>query len=370
LQLRGRLREDKSGVGTLIAAVFIIMIVMTGYSLSLLTSNKNQEYYNTLREMANLDYDRSRENISIMDVQITTGLRLNVTAKNNGPEMARIIWIGLFDQTQYPEKDAYTSVSYSLSPGELLAGMGSSISVLWGKNYVVQIVTERGNEIDRTFYPAKSIKCKLDLLALPSSIYAGENITVLLIITHNQTQPDSIQNVTAKLTVNPSGSVQLMRGPQQLFVLGLNSGSSAFFKWIYNATQAGTIYFNASYIDAPQGTYAISQIKVKLPPGGKVEITGPSQIQRNTWTNYTIRAFAEDGNTVPYAWITVGASNTKVSIKAVGETGGGKNPVTYSVDLNGQLVVQVSSNTPGGTTFTLYVNFGTTYTSKSVIQLP
>lgn len=379
MQLRGRLREDKGGVGTLIAAVFIIMIIMTGYSLSLLTSNKNQEYYNTLREMSDLDYARSRENISIKDVRITTNLKLNVTAENDGPEWAIIKWIGLFDKTQYPERDTYTSVSYSLSPGELVKGMGSSVSVSWGKNYVVQLVTDKGNAIVQTFYPANSVKCKLELLALPSSVYIGNNITVLLIITHNQTQPDYIQNVTAKLTVNPPGSVKLLQGPQQISILGLKSGSSAFFKWIYNATQTGTIYFNASYVQAPQGTYTISQVvsKVSQTPGGgsQVTITGPSTITSGSLTSYTITALSQDGSGVPYTQITVVASNLNVNIQGVGgDLWVPKGAITLppppgvigEAGATGQLAIQISLTAASGTTFTLYANCGTAYSSMTV----
>lgn len=371
MKLLGRLKANKSGVGTLIAAVFIIMIVMTGYSLSLLTSSKNQEYYDTLREMIDLDYERSREDISIKDVQITTNLKLNVTAKNDGPKQARIVWIGLFDRTQYPENDTYTSVSYSLSPGEEMTGIGSSISVSWGRSYVVQLVTDRGNAIDHTFFPANSIKCKLELMALPTSVYVGQNITILLIVTHNQTQPDSIQNITAKLTVDPSSSVNLMQGPQQLSVLGLRSGSSAFFKWVYNATQTGTVSFNASYVQASQGTYAVSLVEITTSGlSSRVTISGPSTIPRATWTSYTITAFGEDGNVVPFAWITIGTSDLDVRIRRSGATGSGTNPDYECTDINGQVMIQIRSNVVGGTTFTLYAVYGYVYTSMTIVQSP
>jgi hypothetical protein len=371
LQPLGRLREDRGGVGTLIAAVFIILIIMTGYSLSLLTTNKNQEYYNIMNTMTSLDYYRNREAISIKNVQITTNLKLNVTAENDGPKQSSIVLIGLFDRTQYPEKDMYTSVSYSLTPGGQVSNIGSSISVSWGHNYVVQLVTAMGNAIDTTFYPANSVKCMLTFLTLPSSVSVGNNVTVLLIVTHNQTQPDSIQNITAKLTVNPSSSVKLMQGPQQLSVLGLKSGSSAFFKWVYNITQTGTIYFNASYIQAPQGIYTISQVTASqsgLHP--RITISGFPTIPRATWTSYTITAYGEDGNVLPFAWITVGASSLNVMIRLSGTSGSGTDPYTGSANVNGQLIVQIRSSVAGGTTFTLYVVYGHVYTSMTIIQSP
>jgi hypothetical protein len=367
LQVLGKLREDKRGVGTLIAAVFIIMIVLTGYSLYLMTSNEMQAYHEVLREMMELDYDRSLEDVLIKEVRVTAESKLNVTAQNEGPKQVKIVWVGLMDKTQYPENDKYAAASLSISPGETVTGIGSDFSISSGHNYIVQLVTERGNVVSHSFYPARSVKCKLELIVVPSSVYVGENITVLLIITHNQTEPDSIQSVTAKLTASPQASVKLLQEPRPTSVIGLKSGCSATFMWIYNASQTGTVYFNASYVEAPQGSYEVSQVMVKQKP--KVTITGPSTISRAVWTNFIIKAFDENGYGVPYAWITVAASDTNVRIRLLG-TNQYSNPFNSNADSNGAMTVQVYSNAGGGSTFTLYATFDTVYSSMTIVQLP
>jgi hypothetical protein len=99
----------------------------------------------------------------------------------------------------------------------------------------------------------------------------------------------------------------------------------------------------------------------------KVELQGPSTIQRNTWTSYTARILNEDGNGVPYAQVTIAASDPNVSIRKGGKS---SNPITDYADSEGIMTFEIRSLTAGGTTFTLYASCGTIYASMTVVQLP
>jgi hypothetical protein len=88
---------------------------------------------------------------------------------------------------------------------------------------------------------------------------------VLLTVTPNDTEVDSIQSLTVTLnaTVVTNSS---------LTVSGLARGTSAYFWWIYNAATTGTVTFNATYLQAPAGTYVLTNMNVLA--GACVSITG------------------------------------------------------------------------------------------------
>jgi hypothetical protein len=131
-----------------------------------------------------------------------------------------------------------------------------------------------GNTVESKFYPASYVSCALTLVTTPPTVYQGNNVTVLLTVTPNDTAVDSIQSLTATLNVTPANLVQLV-GNSSLSVSGLARGTSAFFWWVYNTVNTGTVTFNATYLQAPAGTYALSTAQIVSPPQqGDVTITG------------------------------------------------------------------------------------------------
>ena len=274
MRLFGRLSQRSRGVGSIIGAVFLALILLSGFAFYAIDQNVTQHYNNTVSSMNNNDRNRNQENIVIKQIAITSNSTLNVTAENDGPTQSQLIWLGIFNETATPENQTYQKLNnIFVGPGQT-ANIVSNVTVTTGNQYLIQLVTELGNTVDCNFYSANFVNCALTLVTAPPTVYQGNNVTVLLTLTANDTSVDSIQNLTATINWTPTGLVQLVSN-SPLSVTSLTQGTSAFFWWVYNAVGTGTVSFNASYLQAPAGTYALSTAQIVSPPqqGGQGSVT-------------------------------------------------------------------------------------------------
>lgn len=275
MRFLGKRSRCKSGVGSIIGAVFVLLIILSGFTFYSLYLTAMDHYNQTLGSMGDFDWNRGREKLVVKQVRITGGSQLNVTVENQGTLPCHLVWFGIFNKTAVPENQAYYALDMSVDPAEVQSVV-SSFTIVMGKKYVIQLVTELGNRFESKFYPASEVRCALSLTVTPPTVYVGNNITVMLVVTQNDTEVDMIQSLTASLSANPGGLVQLMAN-SPLTLETLAEGQNAFFWWVYNALSAGTVTFNASYGQAPIGAYALSSVNILSAPsggGGNVVITG------------------------------------------------------------------------------------------------
>jgi hypothetical protein len=262
-------------VGSIVGAVFVLLIILSGFTFYSLYMSTMDHYNQTLGSMGDFDWDRGREKLVIKQVRTTGGSQLNVTVENQGPLPSHLVWFGIFNKTAVPESQGYYAVDMSIDPAEV-QNVVSNFTIVMGKKYVMQLVTELGNRFESKFYPASEVRCALSLTVTPPTVYVGNNITVMLAVTHNDTDVDMIQSLTASLSATPGGLVQLM-ADSSLTVETLAEGQCAFFWWVYNGLSTGTVTFNASYGQAPIGAYALSSVNILSASsggGGNVAVTG------------------------------------------------------------------------------------------------
>jgi hypothetical protein len=253
--------------------VFLALILLSGFAFYAIDQDITQHYNATVSSMNANDQNRNKENIVINQITITSNNTLNVTATNDGPTQSQLIWLGIFNETANPENQTYEALNQFVGPGQT-ANIVSNVTVTSGNQYLIQLVTELGNTVDCNFYSANYVSCALTLVTAPPTVYQGNNVTVLLTVTANSTSVNSIQSLTATINATPTGLVQLVSN-SPLSVTGLTQGTSVFFWWVYNAVGTGTVSFNASYLQAPAGTYALSTAQIVSPPqqGGQGSVT-------------------------------------------------------------------------------------------------
>ena len=272
----GRLRRSKQGVGSIIGAVFVILILLSGLTFYATYLSITDDYYETVGSMGDLGWSQNQERVTIKQVRLTAANNLNLTVENQGAVQSRLIWIGLFNKSAVPEDQTYYQLDEHLNPSERL-NIVTTFTVVAGLKYAIQLVTELGNTIQNVFYPASEVVCALSLTAASPTTYEGNNVTVMLTVTHNDTEVDTIQSLNASISAAPGGLVQLVDN-SPLTVNGLARGGSAFFWWIYRTIGTGTVIFNATYGQAPAGVYALASLNVLASPGqggaGTVSITG------------------------------------------------------------------------------------------------
>jgi hypothetical protein len=266
-----------------------------------------------MNSMSDMDWNRNQENIVIKQIAITSTNKLNVTAENDGPVQSHLIWLGIFNKTATPENQTYQALNEFVRPGET-DNIVSNFTVTAGNMYVMQLVTELGNTVESKFYPANFASCALTLVTTPPTVYQGNNVTVLFTVTLNDTVVDSIQSLTATLNATPTNLVQLVSN-SPLSASGVTRGTTTFFWWTYNATSIGTVTFNATYLQAPSGTYALSTAQIVIPPQqggqGSVTVTGVNCTASQNPSQWTPLGSTQNAS-VPTSYLASNDSNYAV----------------------------------------------------------
>jgi len=145
MRCTGKLSHNRRGAGSIVGAVFIFLILLSGSAFYILNANLTEEYNETLQDMQQLDLKRNKEIIEFSSVSVTTDNKLNVTAKNTGSYQVHLIWLGLFNKTSTPETQQYFSINTYVDVGETATTIGSSVTITSASQNVIQLVTELGN---------------------------------------------------------------------------------------------------------------------------------------------------------------------------------------------------------------------------------
>ncbi len=149
----GKLRSDKRGIGSIIGAVFIVLILLSGYMFYAFNIDVAKGYADTLEDMQQLDLRRNKENIEFISVSII-GNRLNMTIKNSGSFQAHLIWLGIFDETVTPSRQEYHELNIYIEPAETVSNItDDDITLPIGQERVIQLVTELGNIFNYNYPP-------------------------------------------------------------------------------------------------------------------------------------------------------------------------------------------------------------------------
>jgi len=144
--------EKKKGVGPIIVSVFMVIILILGYSVFQLVFFKTTEFSKTLEESQQLTFEREKEDITVLGNPFKKNDRLNVTFVNTGEVVTSIKWITVIDPSKENQLFGYKKIEppLTLKPEETSAPInGKAEWVFPGghdekKEYLIQAVTTRG----------------------------------------------------------------------------------------------------------------------------------------------------------------------------------------------------------------------------------
>lgn len=265
-------------------------------------------YNRVTDEMNQADWRRTNEELTILDSHIIGNNHLNITVKNTGNVQSVIEWIGIFNQSMTPEGQWFFSANIPVAIGETQAFnsgeegiFNSTFKITPNQKYLVQLVTKEGNVYVFTLYPASQANLALSLIAVPATVYQGNNITLFATVT-NINQDDIIaKDLTLQLTIEPPNLTQQILSPISLTINSLPPGSSTFFTWTYTTTTGATEDKTVTFTTTlnPNGASASASVTIKPQPTGtggqgQVTITGISSIQPQKYH--------------PSSWETIGAT--------------------------------------------------------------
>lgn len=156
--------DNRRGVGSIIGATFLILIILTGYTFYTVQFNVADDYTETLEDMQKIDFKRNKEDIEFISVSTISGDRLNVTVRNTGSYHTRLIWLGVFDETVSPYSQRYYKINYHVNPAETVTDIrNESITIRDGEERVIQLVTDLGNTFSYS-YPSSDEDQRYDFV--------------------------------------------------------------------------------------------------------------------------------------------------------------------------------------------------------------
>ena len=88
--LFGKLGRKKRGVGSILGAAFLVLILLSGYTSYTLYVKKVSEHAKIIQDMQNLNQKQNEESIDFVDVSTTSEDMLNITVRNIGNTEIRI----------------------------------------------------------------------------------------------------------------------------------------------------------------------------------------------------------------------------------------------------------------------------------------
>jgi len=134
----------RRGVGSIIGAAFILLILMTGFSYYSLQFSETRKYSTVLQEMQEFDLRRNSESVEVLSVSTTDSDKLNITVLNTGSYQAHFIWLGVHDEISNSHE--YYDVDIYIEPGETVTDIGSGdVDLLEGEERELQLISEWGN---------------------------------------------------------------------------------------------------------------------------------------------------------------------------------------------------------------------------------
>lgn len=256
--------SGRKGVSTVVGMVFFLLIMLAALNLVLWQFVQMDAYQQTVNQRNQLEWERQNEALEITGLSLTESNALNVSVANKGAVMTHLVdmWVSEYNGTT-PERQRVFPISYYVNLGETIMNVTVDETFTPLRTYKVDIVSERGNIESYTLYPASAVRLRVNTIVVPQNPLNNTDITVLVVITNNETKVNTVQEVTPYLTVNTTGgaTAALKSGPTPASVSFLQRGGSAFFQYTYTVygDTDDQLIFNGSYVGAPQGDFALAE---------------------------------------------------------------------------------------------------------------
>ncbi|MEM2760589.1 MAG: hypothetical protein QXU32_00235 [Nitrososphaerales archaeon] len=250
--------KEKKGISTLVAAIFMIMIIIIGVNVMTFALSSQNNFAQVLTEKNVSEVERIKENLEIREVKIVNN-KFDITFVNTSGLPVKLDRIWVTDET------ANTQIRYDvtdpiiLNPGETVTGVGQgtvgglSLPATLTQSYTVKAVSERGSIVSfRTISASQTNNLQVALSVVPPTILVGEDVTIILSVINSEPNAQTVHEIVPILEVSGfsncndiSGPVRcpnpaLVSGPSPASVGTLPKGSTATFTWVYNIAQDGS----------------------------------------------------------------------------------------------------------------------------------
>jgi len=264
------MRRKNQGISTIIGAVFFLLTIISAMSVMSWTLQQQANFSTATSQVSALQMQRQSSALQITEAKISNG-KFNITLQNNGPLTEHLIRLWVTNETATSWHNTY-AIDYLVGPKQVLTNIGQTLPLTFvGTNaYTLKLVTERGNLINFRSLSVAQSNLAISLYVVPSTINSGSNVTIIMSVSNNQKDVDSVHNLIPQLT-NTYTCVLLVCPTitQKVAPTGIDTllrGSTALFKWIYNiqGPATSTITFTGTLQNAPSSSSAQDSVRIQL----------------------------------------------------------------------------------------------------------
>ena len=173
------MQRTQKGLSNIVGAIFLVAIVFAGLGIINWGVGLQDQYALTISERNKIDWERLNERIELTDLSIDNN-KFNITLQNTGALPARLVRLWVTNETS-PWHQKY-DIDYVVNPTTKLTNLGQSLNLnaLESKDYVIGVVTERGNLATFRAGSPSNQALNLNLYALPSTVSAKFQVTLML----------------------------------------------------------------------------------------------------------------------------------------------------------------------------------------------
>jgi hypothetical protein len=174
-----------------IGAAFIVLIITTWYAYYQFELNEQNRYLEIIRNNQELNERQNKESLEILTIVSTSENKINITLRNNGPNLSHLIYIGIINDSD--DSVQYYSISEYIEPEETLTNVGNDSITIQEDEILIQVITKLGNVFSYNYPEDES----------DGSTTGGSSVT----IKGNDRAYNPIQSVLIGHTEQSGGSV-------------------------------------------------------------------------------------------------------------------------------------------------------------------
>ncbi|MFY3741156.1 MAG: hypothetical protein HMLIMOIP_001604 [Candidatus Nitrosomirales archaeon] len=253
--------RGKKGISTIIAAVFMIAIIILGLGVLTAGLNMQNDLGQVVTERTGLEAEQIKERVEMRDVKIDSN-KFNMTLVNTGMLPVKIVraWVTNTSDTTNGWHTLYDNLNYLINPGASYVGFGqqsplSSLVAKTDKSYEIKVVTERGTTTSFKILNGVDAKLNARLIASPPIQHPGEYVAITMLVTHNNTLADAVLDIKPPTTLSwaatpssgsPTPNAVKISGPDPTQDPNILRGSVRAYTWTYELTSQNNTKFTFS----------------------------------------------------------------------------------------------------------------------------
>ncbi len=212
--------------------------------------------------------DKSKEDFEITNVRIDGG-KFNFTVQNTGeiPIKFTRLWINNVTDSSWHLQNF--TINAIVNPKQTIKNIGQDMSLyaLDSQAYTIKLITHRGNSKEISINSPNQEKLDIRLIALPETIPDKFRTTLLLTVTNNMTNQNTLLNIKPIMNVpqeTGTATETLITPMTPTQSANLRKGDSASFIWIYEISGniGDSVVFTASLENGYPGNSASTTVSV------------------------------------------------------------------------------------------------------------